>query len=171
MKMRTVSTLVLSVGVSFANLLSASAFDINKELFVDGDLHAAWKAEPLADPPKMFEKVPPAAQQGDQRLARAGKRKGGVTAFVYKDAGDAANAYDIILEGMGGDTEVVENLGDQARSFSAVTKHPPVVKMPDFHRAGVLFLRGNTVVYIGLSEMKAEELIPYAKKLDARIQK
>jgi len=72
---------------------------------------------------------------------------------------------------MGGDTEVVENLGDQARSFSAVTKHPPVVKMPDFHRAGVLFLRGNTVVYIGLSEMKAEELIPYAKKLDARIQK
>jgi hypothetical protein len=43
--------------------------------------------------------------------------------------------------------------------------------MPDFHRAGVVFLRGNTVVYVGLSEMKAEELIPYAKKLDARIQK
>ena len=171
MKMQTASTLVLSVGISFATLLSASAFDINKDLFVDGDLHAAWKAEPLSDAPKMFEKVPPADQQGDHRLARAGKRKGGVTAFIYKDAGDAANAYDIILEGMGGDTEVVDSLGDQARSFSAVTKSPPAVKMPDFHRAGVVFLRGNTVVYIGLSEMKAEELIPYAKKLDARIQK
>ena len=169
--MQTASTLVLSVGISFATLLSASAFDINKDLFVDGDLHAAWKADPLTDPPKMFETLPTTGQKGDHRLARAGKRKGGVSAFIYGDAGDAANAYDIILEGMGGDTEVVESLGDQARSFSAVTKSPPAVKMPDFHRAGVVFLRGNTVVYIGLSEMKAEELIPYAKKLDARIQK
>jgi len=161
----------MSLGLSLCTLLSASAFDINKDLFVEGDLHAAWKADPLADPPKMFETVPPAAQKGDHRLSRAGKRKGGVTAFVYKDAGDAANAYDVILEGMGGDTEVVENLGDQARSFTAVTKSPPAANMPDFHRAGVVFLRGNTVVYIGLSEMKAEELVPYAKKIDARIQK
>ena len=169
--MKLAARIFLAIGIFYATLLPASAFDINKDLFVDGDLHAAWKAEPLSDAPKMFEKVPPADQQGDHRLARAGKRKGGVTAFIYKDAGDAANAYDIILEGMGGDTEVVESLGDQARSFSAVTKSPPAVKMPDFHRAGVVFLRGNTVVYIGLSEMKAEELIPYAKKLDARIQK
>jgi hypothetical protein len=164
-------SLVLFFGLSIIPLLSASAFDINRELFVEGDLHASWKSEPLTDPPKMFEQVPPATEKGDHRLARAGKRKGGVTAFVYKDASDAANAYDIILDGMGDETEVVEGLGDQARSFSAVTKSPPAVKMPDFHRAGVVFMRENTVVYIGLSDMKAEELIPYAKKLDARIQK
>jgi len=67
------------------------------------------------------------------------------------------------------DTEVVEGLGDQARSYSAVTKYPPAVNMPDFHRAGVVFMRGNTVVYIGLSEMKAEELVPFAKKIDLRL--
>ena len=169
--MKIAARIVLTIGIGCSTLLPASAFDINKDLFVGGDLHAAWRADPLSDPPKMFETVPPTDQKGDHRLARAGKRKGGVTAFIYGDAGDAANAYDIILEGMGGDTEVVENLGDQARSFSAVTKHPPAVKLPDYHRSGVVFLRGNTVVYIGLADMKAEELIPYAKKIDSRIQK
>jgi hypothetical protein len=163
--------IVLAVFITCATCLSAAAFDINKDVFVSGDLHAAWKADPLADPPKMFESVPPTAQKGDHRLARAGKQKGGVSAFGYGDAGDAANAYDIILEGMGGDMEVVENLGDQARSFSSVTKHPAAVKLPDSHRAGIVFLRGNTVIYIGLADIKADELIPYAKKLDSRIQK
>ncbi len=169
--MKLAARIFLAIGIFYATLLPASAFDINKDLFVGGDLHAAWKADPLTDPPKMFETLPTTGQKGDHRLARAGKRKGGVSAFIYGDAGDAANAYDIILEGMGGDTEVVENLGDQARSFSAVTKHPPAVKLPDSHRAGIVFLRGNTVIYIGLSDMKAEELIPYAKKIDSRIQK
>ena len=169
--MKLIGLPVIATALCLAPLFSANAFDINKDLFIEGDLHAAWKAEPLADPPKMFETVPRAPQQGSHALARGGKRKGGVTAFVYKDAGDAANAYDIILDGMGDDTQVVENLGDQSRSFSAVTKFPPAAKMDDFHRAGVLFLRGNTVVYIGLSDMKAEELVPLAKKIDARIQK
>jgi hypothetical protein len=32
-------------------------------------------------------------------------------------------------------------------------------------------MRGNTVVYIGLADMKGEELVPFAKKIDLRIQK
>ena len=169
--MKPAFRLVLSIGITCTTLLSASAFDINTDLFVEGDLHAAWKADPLADPEKMFDKVPTASQKGSRRLARAGKVKGGVTAFVYEDAGDAANAYDIILEGMGDNTEVVENLGEQARSYSLVTKYPPAIKRPDFHHGSLVFLRGNTVIQIGLSDMKAEELIPYARKLDSRIQK
>jgi hypothetical protein len=151
--------------------LSATAFDIGSDLFVTGDLHESWKAEPLSDPPKMFDELPPTSKKGDCRLSRSGKKKGGVTAFQYDSAEDAATAYDIILKGMGGDTQVVDGLGDQSRSYSAVTKFPPAAKMPDFHRAGVVFLRGKTVVHIGLSDMKAEELVPLAKKIDARVQK
>lgn len=149
----------------------ASAFDIASDLFIAGDLHESWKAAPLANPPKMFEEVPPTDRKGDHRLSRSGKVRGGVTAFQYDTADEAATAYDIILKGMGSDTQVVDGLGDQARSYSAVTKFPSAAKMPDFHRAGVVFLRGKTVVHIGLSEMKAEELIPLAKKIDARVQK
>jgi len=151
--------------------LAATAFDIGSDLFVSGDLHESWKADSLSAPPKMFEEVPPTDHKGDHRLSRAGKRQGGVTAFQYESADQAATAYDIILKGMGSDTQVVDGLGDQSRSFSAVTKFPAAAKMPDFHRAGVVFLRGKTVVYIGLSDMKAEELVPFAKKIDARIQK
>jgi hypothetical protein len=149
---------------------TALGFDIAKELFVNGDLHESWQADPVTDPPKMFEGVPPAPAKGDRRLSRAGKRKGGVTAFQYDNANDAAVAYDEILRGMGADTAAVEGLGDQARSFDSVTKHPPMLKMPDFQRAGIVFLRGKTVVYIGLTDMKAEEVIPFAKKIDTRIQ-
>jgi hypothetical protein len=150
---------------------AALAFDITNELFVAGDLHASWKAESVQEPPKMFENVPRAPKQGDRRLTRAGKIKGGVTAFDYDNADDAARAYDKLLEEMGSDTEIVENLGEQARAYSAVTKYPAAARMPDFHRASVVFMRGNTVVHISLSEMKAEEIIPFAKKIDARIQK
>ena len=149
----------------------AYAFDINKDLFVAGDMHEAWEPQPLRDPPKMFETLPPTPRKGDLRLSRNGKVKGGVTAFQYDNAGDAGEAYDILLKGMGEDTEVVDNLGDQARSYYAVTKSPPQIKMPDFRRAAVVFLRGTTVVHIQLSDMKAEELLPLAKKIDARIQK
>ena len=155
----------------FFTMTDAQAFDLAADLFAKGDLHEAWEAAPPSDPPKMFEDVPATPTKSSQRLSRAGKTKGGVTGFVYANAADAGAAYDKLLEGMGKDTQVVEGLGDQARSFSAITEFPPAAKMPPFHRAGVLFLRGKTVVYIGLSEMKAEELIPYAKKIDARIQK
>lgn len=167
--MASVVRLLLITGIACA-ASAVNAFDIEKNLFLPGDLHASWKAEPVQQPPKMFESVPKAEQQGDRRLTRGGKVKGGVTAFQYDNADDAARAYDELLKGMGGDTEVVEGLGDQARAFSAVTKYPPAVKMPDFHRAGVLFMQGNTVVYISLTEMKAEELVPFAKKIDLRIQ-
>jgi hypothetical protein len=150
---------------------AAHAFDIEHNLFMPGDLHASWEAGPVQQPPKMFESVPKAEKQGDRRLARAGKVKGGVTAFEYDNPQNAAIAYDELLKGMGSDTAVVEDLGDQARSYSAVTKFPPAAGMPDFHRAGVLFMRGNTVVYIGLADMKGEELVPFAKKIDLRIQK
>ncbi len=170
----TVKLILLStIAAAMCLTLSAPAcaFDINKDLFVPGDLHEAWQPQPLRDPPKMFETVPPTPHKGDLRLSRSGKVKGGVTAFQYDNAGDAGAAYDIILKGMGEDTQVVEDLGDQARSYYAVTKSPPQIKMPDFQRAGVVFLRGKTVVYIQLSDMKAEELLPLAKKIDARIQK
>lgn len=154
-----------------ASSAGAFAFDIAKDLFVKGDLHESWEAKPIADPPPMFKDVPATTKKGDHRLARVGKVKGGVTAFEYDNAADAATAYDVLLQGMGDDTQVVEGLGDQARSYSATTKYPAAAKMPDFHRAGVLFLRGKTVVYIGLSDMKAEEVIPLAKKIDARVLK
>jgi len=147
------------------------AFDIANDLFVQNDLHEAWQAAPASEPPKMFSNLPATDNKADHRLSRAGKIKGGVTGFKYANAADAGTAYDKLLEGMGSDTEVVEQLGDQARSFSSITNFPPAVKMPPLQRAGVLFLRGKNVVYIGLSDMKAEELIPYAKKIDARIQK
>jgi hypothetical protein len=161
-----------SLAVACFSLMSqAYAFDVASDLFVAGDLHEAWQAAAPGDPPKMFEEVPPTATKADRRLSRGGKKKGGVTGFVYANAADAGAAYDKLLEGMGKDTQAIEGLGDQARSFSAITEYPPAAKMPPFHRAGVLFIRGKTVVYIGLSDMKAEELIPYAKKIDARIQK
>ena len=163
--------LLIVVVIVFAGATSAAtAFDSEKNLFLPGDLHASWKAEPVQPPPKMFESVPKAEKQGDRRLTRSGKTKGGVTAFQYDNADDAARAYDELLKGMGGDTVVVEGLGDQSRAFSTVTKYPPAVNMPDFHLAGVLFMRSNTVVYVSLSDMKAEELIPFAKKIDLRIQ-
>lgn len=151
--------------------VNALAFDIAKDLFVKGDLHESWEATPLADPPPMFKDVPATTKKGDHRLMRAGKRKGGVTAFQYDNAADAATAYDVMLKGMGSDTEVVEGLGDQSRAFGSVTKLAPKTNISDFELAGVLFLRGKTVVYIGLADMKAEELFPFAKKIDARIQK
>lgn len=163
---------IFSVALACFSLMpQAQAFELASDLFVAGDLHEAWEAAAPSDPPKMFEEVPPTATKADRRLSRGGKKKGGVTGFVYANAADAGAAYDKVLEGMGKDTQVIEGLGDQARSFSAITEYPPAAKMPPFHRAGVLFIRGKTVVYIGLSDMKAEELIPYAKKIDARIQK
>jgi hypothetical protein len=140
-------------------------------LFIPGDLHEAWEAGPLAAPPKMFEALPPARRQGDRRLMRRGKVRGGITAFEWGDAADAADAYDIILKGMGGDTEVLDGVGDQARSNTWVTKSPPALNMPDFVMAEIVFLRGKTVVHIRLSDMKPEEITPLAKKIDARIQK
>lgn len=154
----------------YALASSAAAFDISEELFLPGDLPATWKAEPMQPPPKMFETLPETEEKADRRLSRAGKVKGGVTAFDYTSVDDAAIAYDTLLEGMGSDTEVVEGLGDQSRSFTSVTKYPPAAKMPDFHRSGILFIRGNTVVQISLSDLKAEEIAPFAKKIDARIQ-
>jgi hypothetical protein len=165
-RLRLLAAILLSIAP-----LTAGAFDIGSDLFVAGDLHESWRAGPLGDPPKMFDGVPATSKKGDHRLSRSGKTKGGVTAFQYDNADDAAAAYDIILKGMGGDTQVVDGLGDQARSHSSVTKFPPAANMPDFQRAGVVFLRGKTVVHIGLSDMKAEELVPLAKKIDARIQK
>jgi hypothetical protein len=155
----------------FSMITDVQAFDLAADLFVKGDLHEAWEAAAPVDPPKMFESCPATATKSSRRLLRAGKVKGGVTGFVYANAADAGAAYDTLLKGMGKDTQVVEGLGDQARSFSAITEFPPALKMPPVHQAGVLFLRGKTVVYIGLSDMKAEELVPYAKKIDARIQK
>jgi len=166
--MRTFYVIAAILSMCFAE---AGAFDISTDLFVKGDLHSAWEAAPASDPPKMFETVPATDKKVDHRLSRAGKTKGGVTAFQYTNAADAATAYDTLLVGMGKDTDVVEGLGDQARSYSATTEFPAAAKTPPFHRAGVLFLRDNTVVYIGLSEMKADEVIPYAKKIDARLQK
>jgi hypothetical protein len=140
-------------------------------LFIPGDLHEAWEAGPLAAPPKMFEALPPARRQGDRRLMRRGKVRGGITAFQWDDAADAADAYDIILKGMGGDTEVLDGVGDQARTNSWLTKSPPGLNMPDFVIAEIVFLRGKTVAHIRLSDMKPEEITPLAKKIDARIQK
>lgn len=169
--MKLIGFTLIAMALCLAPLFPAQAFDIEKELFVPGDLHEAWEAKPLADPPKMFDTVPPTKQKGDRRLMRRGKVQGGITAFQYDDAADAGEAYDIILKGMGGDTEVLDGVGDQARSYYAVTKSPPGLNMPDYARAGIVFLRGKTVVYLHLSDMKAEELLPLAKKIDARVQK
>lgn len=163
--------LMLAALLCCSALTEAVAFDLTTDLFVKGDLHAAWEASPAGDPPKMFNGLPAADKKVDQRLSRSGKVKGGVTAFQYANDADAGAAYDKLLEGMGSETAVVDGLGDQARSYSAVTEFPPAAKMPSFHRAGIVFLRGKTVVYIGLSDMKPEELVPYAKKIDARLQK
>ena len=140
-------------------------------LFAPGDLHEAWEAGAIAAPPKMFEALPPARCQGDRRLMRRGEVRGGITAFQWDDAADAADAYDIILKGMGRDTEVLDGVGDQARSNTWVTKSPPALNIQDFVMAEIVFLRGKTVVHIRLSDMKPEEIAPLAKKIDARIQK
>jgi|GEM_PF-3063599 len=151
--------------------LNGNAFIDPDLLFAPGDLHEAWEAGPLAAPPKMFETLPPARRQGDRRLMRRGKVRGGITAFEWDDAADAADAYDIILKGVGGDTEVLDGVGDQSRSNTWVTKSPPAQNLPDFVMAEIVFLRGKTVVHIRLSDMKPEEIAPLAKKIDARIQK
>jgi len=169
--MKPIGLPLIVMALCLAPWFPAQAFDIDKELFVPGDLHEAWEAKPLVDPPKMFDTVPPTTRKGDRRLMRRGKVQGGITAFQYDDAADAGEAYDIILKGMGGDTEVLDGVGDQARSYYAVTKSAPGLNLPDFTRAGIVFLRGKTVVYLHLSDMKAEELLPLAKKIDARVQK
>lgn len=63
---------------------SATAFDIRSDLFVAGDLHESWKAEPLRDPPKMFDELPPTSKKGDCRLSRAGDKKGGCDGFSIR---------------------------------------------------------------------------------------
>jgi hypothetical protein len=154
----------------------AQTFDLGTAIFVKGDLHEAWEAAPATDGAKRLGwlEVTPVTKV-DRRISRRGEEKGGVTGVVYATSTEAGTAYDQILDGValveanGADTQVVEGLGEQARSFTAFTEPPPAHGTPKNYRAGVLFLRGKTVVYIGLRDMKAEELIPYAKKIDARI--
>ena len=170
-----------SVGGVDAKNAATDRFDPRADLFRKGDMHASWTVGEFNPPPGAFRTLPKAKSQGDYRLNRSGEAVGGVTGFVYEKPEQAGQAYDILVKDLGASSQVVPDLGDIARSDLMVIdaaaglnvsddmKKKIRDSMPVTDRSAVVFMRGNTVVHIAATEMKPEELIPFAKKIDKRI--
>jgi hypothetical protein len=153
--------------VAFANHGFAADPDLKTILFQKGDFHASWEAGKFeSKPPEMFDDLPPTKQRGFVPLTVNNKRRGGLAGFVYQSADDAADAYEIIVMGLGPGTKAVSDLGELSRQ-QYIDRH---FFGRNFQATDIVFARGNAVVHIRLADLRPEEVISIARKIDARFK-
>jgi hypothetical protein len=135
----------------------------------EGALPGSWTLGERNEPPKMFDAISRAESRGYRPLLRQQEQKGGVAAFVMRDASDAIGAYEKILSQMGSNVGIVARLGDQARFSYSYMEMPPQLKMPPSESSEVLFRRGRVVVHIRMTQSKPDPVVEFAVNIDSRV--
>ncbi len=169
---RSPPSLLIAVAFVGATIHPCYGFDAAKDLFVEGDLHAAWEAKPFEKSDEFLSGVPEPKHKNHLQMVRADKPRGQMLALVYETPKAAAAAYDELIREVGGlaKSKPADGLGDQSRCFTHVIPGSSFPKSADIVLGSVLFLRANTVVFIKLSGMNADEAVMLAKKVDGRIK-
>jgi hypothetical protein len=171
--LRTLIHLLVALWASALATAASYGFDVSQELFIAGDLHAAWEAKPFEKSDEFLAGIPQPKQKNHLQLFRSDKPRGQMLALTYDTPKAAATAYDELIREVGGvaKSKPVDDLGDQSRCFTDVIPGSDFPKSADIILGSVLFLRGSTVAFIKLSGMKAEEVVVVAKKIDSRMQR
>ncbi len=130
-----------------------------EKLIHEGDFGIGVAAGPATDEvPPIYSTLPASEVRVSAPLMSEGKQQGGVTGFVFRDAATATKAYEQILSGFGSDAQKVARLGNAATA----------VILPAIRLGDVVFRRDTTVISIRCPAETIDQIVTYAKKIDAR---
>jgi len=134
--------------------------DLTSLLFAEGVFGNGVTAGPLkARLPRIFEKVPPAIQEGRMVLLKGGESCGGVAGLIYSDSKTAKVALDAIAGGYGDAKQRVKGVGDAAVGVESLGASS----------VSMVFRRGPVVVSMQSPLLPLTATVAAAKKLDERI--
>ena len=143
-----------------------SELDLEPFLIQPGDLPAGLSGGQSSNsPPEMFDELPEAVYEIDQRFERNGDIQGGVTVFLYEGEDDLQLAYNLLLEGFGDSTESISDVGEKAE-YTNIYMEMLGMKMD---ASEVAFARCNALVHIRMSDVEQRQIISYAQGLDRRL--
>ena len=141
-------------------ITDADKKDLPSLLFAEGIFGNGVTAGPLkARLPRIFEKVPPAMQEGRIALLKGGESCGGVAGLIYPDSKTAKSALDAIAGGYGDAKQRVKGVGDAAVG----------VESPGASSVSMVFRRGPVVVSMQSPALPLANTVAAAKKLDERL--
>ena len=141
-------------------IADADKKDLPSLLFAEGVFGDGVTAGLLkARLPRIFEKVPPALQEGRMSLLKGGQSCGGVAGLIYPDSKTAKLALDAIAGGYGDAKQRVKGVGDSAVG----------VESPGASSVSMVFRRGPVVVSMQSPLLPLDKTVAAAKKLDERI--
>lgn len=138
---------------------SLASVELEPLLIQPGDLPSGIAPSQVSDAlPTMFDGLPKAERTIDQRLQRGGQTAGGISVALYADP---AAAYAAIVGTMGKHESVT--VGERAE------RSLPFDLLPGFDLA---FVRCHALAYVRMTgDVSAENILAYAKRLDARLAK
>lgn len=134
--------------------------DLQSLLFQAGDFGDAVTAgEMKVRLPRVFEKVPPALQEGRVPFFKNGETAGGVAGFIYADARTAQLAVDAVAGGYGSTKQRISDLGDAAVGSQG----------DGLGTVSLVFRRGPMVVAMQSPVAPLAKTVEAARRLDERI--
>jgi len=130
--------------------------DLSALLFQDGEFGDGVVAGKFTRRlPRIYESVPPAAQEGELPFMVDGKRNGGIAGLIYDDPRAAQKAFDAACQIIGKDRKRVSGLGNIGTATES----------------GVVFRRGNIVVHAFRYGGPAGTLVEGMRQVDQRLAK
>lgn len=129
--------------------------DLAALVFQKGDYPDAFACGPMDGMlPPIFDRVPPATEEGGAKLEINGRNRGRIALLLYDDVDTAKKAYDVLSKGLGQRRAKVPRLGNTSERSERF----------------LVFRRNAAVVHICADFEPFDEVIDGLRKVDARLR-